>query len=209
MMKKTLQLAAAALLASTCAIPAAMAINFVGDYTIAANSSDPGLVVSTSNSQPSLNFNLNNVGDSTTFDLFDIWTDETTVNAGEDTVAKPISVTFDFTNPELFGGNVDGSTVGNRILFGLIQNGKLTWDNDGDATFNFWGGGRLGVHLTDVTFNAGLFGLKEGPSHGGTVEATFTLNAVPEPATWLTMIAGFGMIGAAMRRRRTVVTVAA
>lgn len=208
MMMKTLKLAAAALLASTCAIPAAMAINFAGDYTITANSSDPGLVVHTSKSQPNLDFNLNNVGDSTTFNLFKIWTDETTVNP-DDTVAKPISVAFSFTSPELFGGSVDGSTVGQSVLFGFYQAGKLTWDNGGDATFNFWGGGRLGVHLTDVTFNEGLFGLHEGKKHGGIVDATFTLSAVPEPATWLTMIAGFGMIGAAMRRRRAVVAVAA
>lgn len=208
MMKSTLKFAAAALLASTCAVPAAMAVNFVGNYTVTANSSDPGLVVQTSNSQPSLNFNLN-VGDSTTFDLFDIWTDETYVNA-DDTVAKPISVAFSFTNPDLFGGNVDGSTVGQSVLFGLIQYGQLTWDNGGNATLDFWGGGgKLGVHLDDVIFNKGFFGLKEGESHGGTVEATFTLSAIPEPATWLTMIAGFGMIGAAMRRRRAIATVAA
>lgn len=41
-----------------------------------------------------------------------------------------------------------------------------------------------------------------------TVEQTFagaiTLGGVPEPSIWLTLIAGFGVIGAAMRRRRTV-----
>ena len=31
------------------------------------------------------------------------------------------------------------------------------------------------------------------------------VNAVPEPATWAMMIGGFGLAGAAMRRRRTVV----
>src|SRR3546814_2108912 len=31
---------------------------------------------------------------------------------------------------------------------------------------------------------------------------TITASAVPEPATWLTMIAGFGMVGAAMRRQK-------
>jgi hypothetical protein len=32
---------------------------------------------------------------------------------------------------------------------------------------------------------------------------------VPEPATWAMMIAGFGLVGAAMRRRKTVATVSA
>lgn len=33
--------------------------------------------------------------------------------------------------------------------------------------------------------------------------ATFSAAAVPEPASWALMIGGFGLIGAAMRRRRT------
>jgi len=43
-----------------------------------------------------------------------------------------------------------------------------------------------------------------------TLDADFTLTyvsqaAVPEPASWALMIAGFGMLGTAMRRRRTTV----
>jgi hypothetical protein len=34
------------------------------------------------------------------------------------------------------------------------------------------------------------------------------LGAVPEPAAWMTMLAGFGIIGAAMRRRRPTVALA-
>lgn len=41
-------------------------------------------------------------------------------------------------------------------------------------------------------------------SYGG--QATF-LPAVPEPATWAMMIAGFGLVGAGMRRRRTAANV--
>ncbi|HWW65863.1 MAG TPA: PEPxxWA-CTERM sorting domain-containing protein [Sphingomonadaceae bacterium] len=36
-----------------------------------------------------------------------------------------------------------------------------------------------------------------------------TVGAVPEPATWAMMIAGFGLVGAAMRRRPTIAHVAA
>ncbi len=35
------------------------------------------------------------------------------------------------------------------------------------------------------------------------------IGAVPEPAAWAMMLAGFGLVGAAARRRRTVTTVAA
>jgi len=42
-----------------------------------------------------------------------------------------------------------------------------------------------------------------GGTYSGT--ATFTASAVPEVATWAMMFSGFGLVGAAMRRRRTSV----
>lgn len=53
------------------------------------------------------------------------------------------------------------------------------------------------------------FGLIRGPDFpgegGGQVNYSFSFApaAVPEPATWLTLIAGFGVVGAAIRRSRT------
>jgi hypothetical protein len=41
-------------------------------------------------------------------------------------------------------------------------------------------------------------------SNGG-VNYAFTLAAVPEPASWALLIGGFGLTGAAMRRRRALV----
>ena len=45
-----------------------------------------------------------------------------------------------------------------------------------------------------------------GNSRWATVIAEIQADAVPEPATWAMMIAGFGMVGAAARRRRTMQT---
>lgn len=47
-------------------------------------------------------------------------------------------------------------------------------------------------------------------SKGGTFSgtATFSATAVPEVASWTMMLAGFGLIGAAMRKRRTSLTYA-
>jgi hypothetical protein len=53
--------------------------------------------------------------------------------------------------------------------------------------------GTYGLHIHDETF------IETG-------SGTFTFGAVPEPATWMMMIAGFGLIGAAARRRRGLVT---
>jgi hypothetical protein len=38
-----------------------------------------------------------------------------------------------------------------------------------------------------------------------TVPFSFTFGAVPEPATWMTMVVGFGLLGAALRRRRVAI----
>jgi hypothetical protein len=47
-------------------------------------------------------------------------------------------------------------------------------------------------------------------SHGGTFSGTLTFSAtaVPEAASWAMMLAGFGLIGATMRKRRTSLTFA-
>jgi hypothetical protein len=43
----------------------------------------------------------------------------------------------------------------------------------------------------------------------GTNTAVLGTGAVPEPASWAMLIAGFGLTGAAARRRRSMVAVAA
>lgn len=60
-----------------------------------------------------------------------------------------------------------------------------------------------GPHTINVygTSNATL---TNSASYAGTLNIA---SAVPEPATWAMMIAGFGLVGGAMRRRNTVRTV--
>jgi hypothetical protein len=62
--------------------------------------------------------------------------------------------------------------------------------------------------LTTYTFNAigtsfTLSGLAS--DDGYWIADNFVFDAVPEPASWAMLIAGFGLTGAAMRRRRTAV----
>ena len=202
-------LALAGLACTTVLAAPAFAVTFSGDYTISSNSGT-GLIVNTSKvGDLGTGFSLDNVGDSYSYTpLFKIWTPESDVGA-DDLVAKPISVAFSFLSPESFGGNVNGGTVGQSQLWGIVQNGLVSWDNLGVQTFAFGNGGQLQVKLDNyVQFGNGLFGLTDKK---GKVGATFTLlsnsapggaGGVPEPANWAMMIAGFGMIGGAMRSRR-------
>jgi hypothetical protein len=202
-MKTYSKITCAAVLALAWSMPA-YATDFTGDYTTTVHSSGPGLLINTQRLAPDLHFTLNSVGQTVSSNLFKIYTNETGVGA-DDLVGQEIKVGFTFTSPA-FGGVLEGTTIGERSFLGFFQNGVVHWDNGGNAVFDFGNGGQLQAHLTDTTFNAGVFGLDEGIRHGGTVMADFTLNAMtsaaPEPATWAFMIFGFGAAGYSLRRRR-------
>src|SRR5438045_6498144 len=71
----------------------------VGSATVTANTAEPGLVIDTM-VKPAVagtSFTIND-GSSYTFSLFDLWTDEPTINA-DDKVGCPISATLNFINP--------------------------------------------------------------------------------------------------------------
>ena len=58
--------------------------------------------------------------------------------------------------------------------------------------------------LTSPVFNLGTFNLSSIVSGASTlrISQAATPGAVPEPATWMMMLAGFALTGVAMRRRR-------
>lgn len=177
--------------------------SFVGSYNATfTNPGDPGLVPQVSGLPGSLSFDLN-VGDSTgKLDLFQIYTNEGSVDLDDILYPTPIKLTFNFTSP-VTSGSVNGSEVGQSFFFGLYQQGNLTWQNGGLTTLNFGNGGKLQVHLYDTTFDGGIGGLNGAP---GTVQGEFKMisGSVPEPATWAMMITGFGLVGATIRRRRAI-----
>jgi hypothetical protein len=216
-MKKVLSMAAAgaALVLAAGLATSASATTYIGTYTITANTSDSaGLQISTEHDF-TLNFGLNGVASLSPVDLFDIWTNSTSLDSNDGT-HKDISVLFNFSSPGAQNGTVTGDTFG---VNGSWNYGQVTWD--GPIAINF-GATTLHIALDGATFNAdedtegywsgGHFHsgcdncLNDGQYYDADVVAHFsqTLNAggVPEPASWALMISGFGMTGAMLRRRR-------
>jgi hypothetical protein len=203
-MRKFLTVAASAA-ALALAAGAAQAATFVGDYSATVNGGT-GLIIHTTDLPGAININLTNPGDTASVSLFNIWTPETDVALFEDTDHKPISVLFNFTAPDVFGGAVTGDTFG---VWGFVEKGHVTWNSP--VILSFGNGGKLKVSLNDADFNKGSwFSLQEGEKYGATIKGKFTLIAAsaPEPATWAMMITGFGLVGATIRRRRSVAAAA-
>ncbi|MGL6044543.1 MAG: PEPxxWA-CTERM sorting domain-containing protein [Sandaracinobacteroides sp.] len=83
---------------------------------------------------------------------------------------------------------IAGNTVSTLVDTALLPSRGFAL---GDYRFNLWtrsGGGNAGI--ADLGQETGTFGYS--PLAG----------AVPEPASWALLITGFGLVGAAMRRRR-------
>ncbi|MCG2581220.1 MAG: PEP-CTERM sorting domain-containing protein [Marinobacter sp.] len=183
----------------------ASAAQISASYQVNLNSSDPGLVVNSSDvADNPFTFDLNE-GESEYFTLFKIWTEESAVN-DDDQLSQPISVDFSFTSPEVMAGSVNGETVGvNDGLLGHYHAGELTWDGPLDMVFGALGDGLLRVTLFDAVFNKGyLFGLHDGEYYGAKVKAKIELlsdaSQVPEPGTLALL--GLGLLGLALRARR-------
>jgi hypothetical protein len=64
---------------------------------------------------------------------------------------------------------------------------------NGNGNFGFFFSGAPGLFTEYSTYTSGEFDT-----------ITFSGGAIPEPASWAMMIAGFGLVGAAMRRRALV-----
>jgi hypothetical protein len=93
---------------------------------------------------------------------------------------------------------------------------RVSRDSTGEVIeTNFWGAGHNGligtensatyIFRTNATrYTVGTFGVLDGSSLQGLTFAP----VVPEPATWALMIGGFGLAGAALRRKASKVSFA-
>ena len=104
-------------------------------------------------------------------------------------------------NAQLFRFNFASAfnaAAGATYYLGIHLNGDFTRDD------LYWVTTAANATAAGVESNGGTFDnwVSNGQEHA------FFLTAVPEPASWALMIAGFGMVGAATRRRVRAVTFA-
>lgn len=145
------------------------------------------------------------------------------------TVDSGVEYSDNFFNIDISGNAVTFSSRGGLFSTGDTIYEILGLDYDGDpatpnaiqdfTTFQFYEGG---IGATPISADRasigpdGRFRMELDYAHGGSntyARVSFgpsVDSAVPEPATWAMMIAGFGIAGAAMRRgRRSTATLAA
>ncbi len=195
---------AATLLMAVLPSGAMSAVTFAGSFSLDGSAfSDPGLVVNADPMSGPVSFDLD-LGQSASFDLFDLWTNESYVNP-DDTAPQNIEVSFSFTSP-VTAGALGGTTTG-LSFFGIYQAGEVVWDNPLSLSFGPAGDGLLLISLTDATFNAGYFGLDRGVRDGATIGATVSYvrapSPVPLPASALLLlgaVGGFAWLSGKQRR---------
>lgn len=136
---------------------------------------------------------------------------------GSGTVTYQGTQVADFGSLDTFlssSGSSSGQKYGSYYVFSLGQLAAGTvltiTSDDGSAVFQNGTrvgntvSGPTGVVTRSVTLaNSGDTVLRYGRQNGTpSVLKVDITGAVPEPGTWMTMILGFGVVGAAMRRRK-------
>ncbi len=150
------------------------------------------------------------------------WTGSSDFDNGEfTTIAPTFANTISFYNVSYFPGNSVYNSAGahshgqpvnftiNATIDGVqtdIYTQLLEFDAEqllgGLGTITFAGG-----TVTTIGFGCDNCSFNTFHGFGGLGDTTFTLGnvaGVPEAATWAMLISGFGLVGAAARRRRAV-----
>lgn len=121
---------------------------------------------------------------------YNINADGTLKSTGSELLLK-VSDTNDYHNGSIAGGDAAG-----RQRWG--DHSAVTIDPT--SSHKFW---LIGQYAREFNNAGGGHPGGTGGSRWGTFISSIDVGSVPEPATWMTMIAGFGLVGAMQRRRRT------
>lgn len=137
------------------------------------------------------------------------------------TLYSPVGISFGGSNGGVWGGiangdpgnwDVDGTNGPQFLGFNGPYADTITLDAYSGATLVATVSTRLGpvndwstLSLTGAGIDRiELSGVGSAFHPYGVDNIVFDGGAVPEPAAWVLMIAGFGLVGAAQRRRRTI-----
>jgi hypothetical protein len=117
------------------------------------------------------------------------------------------TLTFSLDGYKAATAALSGRFAADNEVLGITLNGSALASSGGG--FRSWTGfNSTGVGFVDglntLSFRVSNFGQATGNPSGLRVELGGTA-AVPEPQAWTMLIAGFGLVGAGMRRRRAVV----
>jgi PEP-CTERM motif len=133
-----------------------------------------------------------NVSGASATGMFDLSTRDSSISNG-----ISVEVCFRDTGGSCSGGGNGGLTIGQSIPNGQFQTNTFTLAfSQAQSTINL---DRFVVRYMSINTVGGVTG---GSGVGVVGEDLF--DPVPEPASWAMLIAGFGLIGAAARRRRAL-----
>jgi hypothetical protein len=196
----------------------------ISGHTVGPQStSDPCIICATTASNPA-GFGYNNFIDTGAISSYDMWSTTPTATVLDGVKGTPYTVgqILTVTNNSPFVVAIDVNTAGGAG--GGLETLQLfeVWDTTTNTVlYNYTGPTLIGnisnngngygdwylgnIDLSGLSSTDGiLFHAKwNNATDGGESFFLVPASAVPEPATWAMMILGFGMVGFAMRRRRS------
>ena len=113
-----------------------------------------------------------------------------------------------FNLPTAAGASFTGRFAADNVVDGVYLNGVNISSGGGGFSFwtNFAATSGFNAGSNNLEFDVRNFAQNGGNPAGLRVEfLSSTASAVPEPATWAVMILGFGLAGAALRRRGAII----
>lgn len=118
------------------------------------------------------------------------------------------SFTLDFTDTSFTrNGGVFGVGFDIRFNSGGLYDALVTFADGGTLLYDL----TAGLGFWGITSSTGIATIAFGPGGGSSQAGSFgidnlSIGAVPEPGTWMLLVAGFGMVGFGLRRRPLGVT---